>query len=88
MAKEDKPITSKHKVELELWGFVDPSKKKPDSAEKRPLELASTDGELHSGFLLTGNVDLEKSELYDILRRENEENEYPLFILRLLPVKE
>jgi len=83
MAKEEKPVTSKHKVVLEFWRWNTSGEDKEKQPEKRPLELASTQGELHTGFSLTGTVDLEKNELYDVLRGENEEDKFPLFLLRL-----
>lgn len=85
MPNEDKPVTSKHKCELELWRWTKPGEKRPDDdeQEKRPLELTGKEGELHSGYVLAGTVDLAKVGLYDILRGEMVEGRFPLFLMRL-----
>lgn len=80
MAKEEKPVTSKHKTTLELWCW---KKEGEEIPEKRPLDLATKDGGLHTGLMLRGTVDLEKDELYDILRGEMEDGKLPLFLMRL-----
>lgn len=75
--KKDKPTTIKAKVRLVMTHWQEPN-------EAPPLEMTGQENGLHTGFVLDGVVELEKDEMYDILRAESQDGKKPLFVLEIL----
>lgn len=75
LAKE-KVAVIKAKVAMEFYGWK-------ETGEKQPLEMSAEEGGFHSGMVLKGTAELEKDEVYEILRAAKQEAKKPLFILEI-----